>query len=155
MESIVHARMKNPAAQLSGVMAAIQSLLDAARGSGAPQTVLELVHLRASQINGCGPCVDSGARQARRDGETDERLAALAAWRETPFFADAERAALALAEAATRLCDRPDAVPDEVWNAAAQHFEPRALAGLVLHIATTNFFNRLNVTTRQIAGSAW
>lgn len=155
MESDLQARMKNPAAQLPGAMQAIQGLLAAARDSGAPPAVLELVHLRASQVNGCGPCVDSGARQARRSGETDERLFAVAAWRETPFFTEAERAALALAEAVTRLSDRTDAVPDDVWDAAARHFEPRALAGLVLHMATTNFFNRLNVATRQIAGSAW
>jgi AhpD family alkylhydroperoxidase len=151
----MQARMKNPATQLPGAMQAIQGLLGASQKSGAPETILELVHLRVSQINGCGPCVDSGTKQARKIGETDERLFAVAAWRETPSFTDQERAALALAEAATRLCDRSEAVPDDVWGEAARHFEERALAGIVLHIATTNLFNRLNVTTGQIVGSAW
>jgi alkylhydroperoxidase family enzyme len=98
--------------------------------------------------------VDSGARSAKKAGETDERLFAVAAWRETAYFDDAERAALALAEAATRLNDRPDPVPDDVWNEAAQHYNEQQLAAIVLMIAVTNLFNRLNATTRQVAG-AW
>jgi len=112
------------------------------------------VHLRASQINGCSACVDSGARSARKAGETEERLATVVAWREAPYFSDAERAALALAEAATRLADRPDPVPDEVWDAAADHYDEKQLAAIILMIAVTNLFNRLNATTRQVAG-AW
>ena len=88
-------------------------------------------------------------------GETDERLFAVSAWREAPYFDDAERAALALAEAVTRLSDRADPVPDEVWAEAAKHYDDRALAGLVLWIATTNLFNRFNVATRQVAGASW
>jgi AhpD family alkylhydroperoxidase len=130
----MQARMKNPATQLPGAMQAIQGLLGASQKSGAPETILELVHLRVSQINGCGPCVDSGTKQARKIGETDERLFAVAAWRETPYFTDQERPAFALAEAATRLCDRSEAVPDDVWGEAARHFKERALAGIVLHI---------------------
>ena len=118
----------------------------AGRGAG-------LVHLRTSQINGCSACVDGGAKHAKAGGETDERLFAVPAWRETPYFSDAERAALALAEAMTRLADRSDPVPDAVWNDAAQHFDEKALAGLVLSVALTNLFNRVNVATRQIAGS--
>lgn len=148
-------RMKNPAAQLPGAYQAIQGLQEAAKKSGVSETILELVHLRASQINGCGPCVDSGAKHGKDLGLSEEKLSCIAAWRETPHFNEAERAALALAEAATRLSDRVDPVPDDVWSLAAQHFDERALAGIVLHIATTNLFNRLNVTTRQIAGSAW
>jgi alkylhydroperoxidase family enzyme len=98
--------------------------------------------------------VDSGARQAKKAGETDERLFAVAAWREAPYFTDAERAALALTEAVTRLADRSDPVPDEVWTEATRHYDEPALAALILSIATTNVFNRLNVTTRQVAG-AW
>ena len=94
------------------------------------------------------------ARDLKKAGETDERLFAVAAWREAPFFTDAERAALALTEAATRLSDRADPVPDEIWDEAAKHYDERALAALLLSIATTNVFNRLNVTTRQMAG-AW
>jgi AhpD family alkylhydroperoxidase len=145
--------MKNPAMVL-GAMEPVQALYKAVYAGGVDQLTLELVHLRASQVNGCSACVDSGAKAARKAGETDERLAAVAAWREAPYFSDAERAALALAEAATRLADRPDPVPDEVWDAAAAHYGEQGLAALVLMIAVTNLFNRLNATTRQVAG-AW
>ena len=114
--------------------------------------MLELVHLRASQINGCGVCVDMHTRTLKRGGESDERLFAVSAWRDTPYFTDAERAALALTEAATRLSDRPDPVSDEIWKEAARHFNEKELAGLVLAIAAINAWNRLNVTTRQVAG---
>ena len=150
----MHARMKNPAMILPDAMLAIQALQSATGTGGVPSATFGLVHLRASQINGCSACVDSGARHAKRAGETDERLFAVAAWRETPYFSDAERAALALAEAVTRLSDRADPVPDEIWDEAARHYDEPALAALVLSIATTNLFNRLNVTTRQVAG-AW
>src|SRR3954452_7624083 len=118
----MQARMTNPAMLLPDALKAINLLYRAAHSAGVPIGTLELVHLRASQINGCSPCVDSGARSMRKNGESDERLFAVAAWRETPYFSDAERAALALAESATRLADRGDAVPDEIWNEAARHF---------------------------------
>src|SRR5438876_1428801 len=146
-------RMSNPAAILPDATNAIQALLKAKRKGGVSQAVLELVHLRASQINGCSFCVDSGARSAKKAGETDERLFAVAAWREAPYFTDAERAALALTEAVTRLADRADPVPDEVSGEAARHYDEQGLAALILMIATTNLFNRLNATTRQVAGS--
>jgi len=146
--------MSNSATVLPDVMQPIQALLKAIGKGGVPQSTLELVHLRASQVNGCSACVDAGARSVRKAGEADERLFAVAAWREAPYFTDAERAALALAEAATRLADRTDPVPDEIWDAAAAHYDERGLASLVLMIAVTNLFNRLNVTTRQVAG-AW
>jgi AhpD family alkylhydroperoxidase len=136
-------------------MQAIQTLMASTQKAGAALEVLQLVHLRASQINGCSPCVDGGVKHAKQAGETDERLFAVSAWRETPYFTDAERAALALAEAVTRLADRADPVPDDIWAEAAKHYDERALSGLVLWIATTNLFNRLNVTTRQVAGGAW
>ncbi|MBA2596454.1 MAG: carboxymuconolactone decarboxylase family protein [Chloroflexia bacterium] len=148
-------RMKNPAMVLPDAMKAIQGLYKATSEGGVPQQTLELVHLRASQINGCSACVDSGARSAKKAGETDERLFAVAAWREAPYFTDAERAALALAEAATRLSDRADAVPDEIWEEAARHYDEQQLAALILWIATTNLFNRLNVTIREPAGVTW
>ncbi|KAB1141600.1 carboxymuconolactone decarboxylase family protein [Micromonospora sp. AMSO12t] len=147
--------MRNPATLLPDAVKAINLLYKAAHSAGVPGSTLELVHLRASQINGCSACLDSGARNARKAGETEERLFALAAWRETPYFTDAERAALALAESATRLADRADPVPDEVWDEAARHFEEKELAALVLWLATTNFFNRLNATTRQPAPQNW
>ncbi len=148
------ARISNPAMVLPDAMQPIQALFKAISKGGVPQSTLELVHLRASQVNGCSACVNAGARNARKAGETDERLFTLAAWRETPYFTDAERAALALAEAATRLADRADPVPDEIWGAAAAHYDEQGLAALVLMIAVTNMFNRLNATTRQVAG-AW
>ncbi|WP_433211590.1 carboxymuconolactone decarboxylase family protein [Dactylosporangium sp. CS-047395] len=151
----MQARIDNPAALLPDVPKAVNLLYKAAHSAGVPQTVLELVHLRASQINGCSACVDSGARSMRKAGETDERLFAVAAWRETPYFTDAERAALALAESATRLADKGDAVPDEIWNAAAEHFGDKELSAIVLWIATTNFFNRINATTRTQAPQNW
>lgn len=147
-------RMKNPAMLIPDAMNAILALDKSTKKGSVPPTTLELVHLRASQINGCSFCVDSGSRQAKKAGETDERLFAVAAWREAPYFTDAERTALALTEAVTRLSDRVDPVPDDIWDEAARHYDDQALATLVLSIATTNVFNRLNVTTRQVAG-AW
>jgi AhpD family alkylhydroperoxidase len=144
--------MSNPATLLPEANEGIQILLKAIRKGGAPQGVLELVHLRASQINGCSFCVDSGARSAKKAGETDERLFAVAAWRESPYFTDAERAALALTEAVTRLADQSDAVPDAIWEEAAHHYDEKELAAVILMIATTNLFNRVNVTVRQPAG---
>ena len=147
--------MKNPATILPDAMKGIQYLYKAMHQGDVPQQTLELVHLRASQINGCSACVDAGVRSARKAGETDERLFAVVAWRETPYFTDAERAALALAEAATRLADRADAVPDDVWNEAAKHFDDKGLSAIILMIATTNLFNRLNATIREQAGVVW
>jgi AhpD family alkylhydroperoxidase len=149
------ARMKNPAMVLPGVMKAIGEIYQAVRASGVPQETLELIHLRASQINGCGACIDFGTRNAKKAGETDERLWALPAWREAPYYSEAERAALALTEAATRLADRPDAVPDQIWNDAADHYDDQGLAAIILMIATTNFFNRINVTIKEPAGTTW
>lgn len=150
----MQARMKNPAEILPDAVTALQALPAAAYKGGVPPKTLALVHLRASQINGCSFCVDGGIKHARKAGETDERLFAVSAWREAPYFDDAERAALALAEAETRISDR-DGVPDEVWDEAARHFDEKALAALVLWIGTTNLYNRLNVTTRQPAGKSW
>ena len=150
----MQARMSNPAMVLPDAMQAIQGLFKATGKGGVPPATLELVHLRASQVNGCSACVDSGARSAKKAGETDDRLFALAAWREAPYFTDAERAALALTEAATRLSDRADPVPDDIWDQAASHYVEHGLAAVILMIAVTNLFNRLNATTRQVAG-AW
>jgi AhpD family alkylhydroperoxidase len=151
----MQARLENPAALLPDTVKAVNILYKSAFSAGVEPAVLELVHLRTSQINGCGPCVDSGARNMRKSGETDDRLFAVAVWRETPYFTDAERAALALAESATRLADSPDPVPDAVWDEAARHYDERGLAALTLMIGVTNLFNRFNVTTRQPAGASW
>ncbi len=148
-------RMTNPGSLLPDALPAIQLLIKATYTGGVPRETLELVHQRISQINGCAACLDAGARSARKAGMSNERLDSVAAWRETPYFTDAERAALALAENATRLSDRSDPVPDDVWAAVEEHFTEPQRAALVLWIATTNFFNRMNVTTRQLAPQNW
>jgi AhpD family alkylhydroperoxidase len=151
----MEARTKtHPATLLPGAFEGIMGVNAAVAKGGVPEPVLHLTHLRASQINGCGACIDGGVILAKRAGETDKRLFAVSAWREAPYFTDAERAALALSEAMTRLNDRADPVPDDIWNEAKKHFDDRALSALLLHVAVTNLFNRLNVTTRQPAG-AW
>jgi AhpD family alkylhydroperoxidase len=148
------ARMSNPAMIVPDAMGALVALSKSIDQDGLPSRTRDLVYLRASQINGCGVCIELHARDLRKAGETDERLFAVAAWRDAPYFSDAERAALALAEAATRLSDRPDPVPDEVWEEVAKHYDERARAALVIAIATINVWNRLNVATRQVTG-AW
>ena len=148
----LQARMKNPAMLIPEAMQPLMAVVAAVRKSGVPQRTLDLVHLRASQINGCSFCVDMGSRGLKKAGETDDRLFSLAAWREAPFFTEAERAALALAEAVTRLSDRSAPVPEETWNEATLHYNEKALAALILWIATTNLFNRINATTKQVAG---
>jgi AhpD family alkylhydroperoxidase len=146
--------MQNPALIVPNAMNGLQALGTATHKSGLPARTLELVNLRASQINGCSTCVDGHARIAKKAGETDERLFAVAAWRDAPYFSDAERAALALTEALTRVNDRPDPVPDDIWAEAARTYEQPQLAALVLAIAQINVWNRLNIATRQPAG-AW
>ena len=148
----MQARMTNPAFLVPDALKALTALGTAAAKGGVPAKTLDLVRLRASQINGCSMCVEMHARDLKKIGEKDERLYTVAAWREAPYFSDAERAALALTEAATRLNDRDDPVSDEVWNEAARHYNERALADLVLNIALINFWNRVNVPIRQMAG---
>ena len=148
-------RVKNPALVVPDAIQALLALGKAVQKCGVPAETLDLVHLRASQINGCSVCVEMHARDLRKAGESDERIFAVAAWRETPYFTDAERAALALSEAMTRLSDRADPVPDEVWDDAARHYDEQALAALTLSIAQVNLWNRLNSATKQLAGSAW
>lgn len=137
------------------VNAGVQLLFKSIYKAGVPRTTLDLVHLRASQINGCSACVDGGIASSRKAGVPDEQLHTLVAWRETPYFDEAERAALALAEAATRLADHPDPVPDEIWDAAAKHYSEKELGAIVMMIAITNFFNRLNRTLKVQAGTRW
>ncbi|HTW43835.1 MAG TPA: carboxymuconolactone decarboxylase family protein [Solirubrobacteraceae bacterium] len=149
----MQARIKNPALSVPGALVALQQLGASATSAGIPETTLYMVHLRASQINGCSVCVDIHSRELEHVGESSERIHLVAAWREAPYFSDAERAALALAEAATRLADNPDPVADEVWEEAARHYSEPQLAALVVAIATINAFNRLNAATRQTTGA--
>jgi AhpD family alkylhydroperoxidase len=148
----MQARMNNPAMILPDAMQALHALKKAADQGGVPSKTVGLVELRASLINGCSVCVDMHARDLKKAGETDERLFAVAAWRHAPYFTEAERAALALTEAVTRLSDREDPVPDEIWEEAARHYDEKALAALILAIANINVWNRLNAAVGQVAG---
>jgi AhpD family alkylhydroperoxidase len=148
---LMTARMTNPAFAVDGAMDALNAVAKTISRARVPIS-RELVHLRASQINGCSVCVDMHAKAARRSGESEERVFAVAAWRETPYFSDAERAALALTETLTRLADRAEQVPDALWDAAAEHFDEAQLGALVLDIATVNLWNRLNIATQQVVG---
>ena len=148
---LMTARMANPAFAVPGAMDALNAVSKSISRARVP-VARELLHLRASQINGCSVCVDMHAKEAIRAGESQERVFAVAAWRETPYFSDAERAALALTEALTRLADRADQVPDEMWDAVAEHLDETQLGALVLDIALVNVWNRTNIATRQIAG---
>jgi len=150
----MEARITNPAMSVPGAMDALLALSKSATKAGVPHRTLELLHLRASQINGCSVCVDMHSKGLQQAGETIERIFAVGAWREAPYFTDAERAALALTECVTRLADRPDPVPDDVWDEAAAHFTEPQLAALVVDMAAINAWNRLNAATRQVAG-AW
>jgi AhpD family alkylhydroperoxidase len=144
--------MNHPVQVIPGAMKNLIALGTLAADTGVPSTTLEMVHLRASQINGCSVCVHMHARDLKKAGESDERVFAVAAWRDAPYYSDAERAALALTEALTRLSDQADPVPDDVWNEAARHYDERQLSGLLLAISSINVWNRLNVATRQVAG---
>ena len=150
----MQARGTRPVAIMPEARQAIQALGASFHGKGVPEETLSLIHLRASQINGCSACVQAGVAGARKAGESEDRLATVVAWRDAPHFTDAERAALALTEAVTRLADREDPVPDEIWDGAAKHYDEQGLAVLLLAIATTNVYNRLNAPTRRVAG-AW
>ncbi|MEV6879607.1 carboxymuconolactone decarboxylase family protein [Amycolatopsis sp. NPDC051128] len=137
------------------VTGAIQQLFKAVHARGVDPRTLELVHLRASQINGCAPCVYAGVQAAKKQGETEERLHSVVTWRETPFFTEPERAALALTEAATRIQDDQPGVTDEIWAAAAEHFDDKQLSAIVLNVALTSFFNHINRAIREQAGKTW
>ena len=138
----MQARITNPAMILPEAMQSLLALSAVAKNSGVPTRTLDLIYLRVSQINGCSVCLDMHGRSLKQAGETNERLLTVAAWRDAPYFTDAERAALALAEAATRISDRADPVPDEIWNEAARHYDEQALAVLVLNIVARIVFRK-------------
>ncbi|MFJ2567292.1 carboxymuconolactone decarboxylase family protein [Streptomyces sp. NPDC087568] len=117
-----------------------------------PASTQELVKIRASQINGCGFCLDMHTKEAAHAGETAVRLSMVAAWREAKVFTEAERAALELAEQGTRIADAAGGVTDEAWADAAKHYDEDQLAALVTLIAVINAYNRLNVIVQQPAG---
>ncbi len=151
----MQARMQNPAVILPETLQALLAVSASIKDRGLSENTIDLVHLRISQIKGCSVCTDMGFRKLQKAGETMERIVGVSAWREMPYFSDAERAALALGEAVTRLADRPDAVSDEVWNEAARHYDEKALSALIVAIAIDNVWNRLNATVRQQAGASW
>jgi AhpD family alkylhydroperoxidase len=151
----MQARMKHPVFVLPDALKALRALDQATHRDGVPEITRQLVHLRASQINGCSVCVAMHADELKKAGDSDQRIFAVAAWRDTTWFTEAERAALALTEEMTRIADRPDPVSDAVWAAAARHYDEADLAALVLTIAQINAWNRLNAAVRQIAGAAW
>ena len=128
------------------VVAGVQQMMKSIYAAGVPRQTLDLVHMRASQINGCHGCIAGAIDRAQEIGL--ERLLVLPAWRDSALYDDAERAGLALTEAMTRLADQPDAVTDAIWSEVAEHYDERALAALVSMIALTNFFNRVNTTLR-------
>jgi len=138
--------MTTKRASLSKTAPAVYRAIDALDSSVDLDPALhELVRIRASQINGCTYCIDSHSRDARRGGESERRIWALTAWRETPFFSDRERAALALTEALTRLPE--NGVPDDVYDAAARHFPAQELGNLIGAIIAINAWNRVGVGT--------
>ena len=150
---VIEPRITNPTGVIPEALEGIQKLLAAVYRGGIPADVLELTHMRTSQINGCSSCIEGTIRSAhKRNQELDERLLMVAAWRHSSQFTEAERAALELAEEMTRLADRADPVPDDVWARVTEHYDEKARAALVLHIALVNLFNRVNVSTRQPAG---
>jgi AhpD family alkylhydroperoxidase len=151
----MQARMNHPVKVLPEALQALYAVDKATDNDGLPYVTRKLVDLRASQINGCSVCVDMHARELKKAGEKDQRIFAVAAWRDTPWFTDAERAALALTEAVTRLADHPEAISEEIWNEVARHYDERARAALVITIGMINLWNRLNATVRQVAGAAW
>jgi len=149
---MMQARIENPAMTFSGALEGLTKLRASVDDAGIPEATRYLIEVRASQINGCGVCLDMHTRELKHVGESDERISMVAAWREAPYFTDAERAALALTEAATRLADRPDPVPADIWEEAARHYTDEQLAALVISIALINAWNRLQAVTRQVSG---
>lgn len=152
--TLAEPRIKHPVHVFPEALRALRDLGTAIRGALPPEVSI-LVTLRASQINACSVCVEMHSRELKEAGASDDRIYSVAAWREAPYFSPAERAALALTEAATRLSDRSNPVPDEVWAEAAVYFNEREMAALTLAIASINAWNRLNVTTAQSSGQSW
>jgi AhpD family alkylhydroperoxidase len=146
--------MTHPVFVVPAALSALTAYSRAGEGLGVSAETIEMIHLRASQINGCSVCVEMHATNLKKEGMSDQRLFAVAAWRDAPYFTDAERAALELTEAVTRVADRGDSVSDEVWAEAARHYDEQGLSGLLIAITAINVWNRLNAATRQVAG-AW
>ena len=148
----MQARMKSPVMVLPESLQAMFALNKSVEDKGLSPALMQMVHLRASQINGCSVCVDMHARELKKHGESDDRIFAVGAWYDAPYFTAPERAALALTEAVTRVNDRADPVSDAIFAEAARHFDEKAMAALILSIGIINVWNRLNIAVRQVAG---
>ena len=148
----MQARMTHPVLVVPAALKALTAYSRAGEGLGVHAETIEMIHLRASQINGCSVCVEMHSTNLKKEGMSDERLFSVAAWRDAPYFSDAERAALELTEAVTRVADRGDPVSDEVWTEAARHYDEQGLSALLIAITSINVWNRLNASTRQVAG---
>jgi AhpD family alkylhydroperoxidase len=147
-------RLSREAGRSEDAVAGVRQILESIHAADVPRETLDLVHMRASQINGCTACISGGIKSGADAGISTERLLTLPAWRGSAMYDDAERAALALTEAMTRLADHPDVVTDEIWAEAAEHYDEPGLSALVMMVALTNFFNRVNTTLRVQPG-AW
>jgi AhpD family alkylhydroperoxidase len=132
-------------------MKAMLGLVKQAHRSGLEKSLLDLIDFRVSQINGCAYCLDMHSKDLRAEGETEQRLYLLEAWRESPFYTERERAALAWAEAVTLLKDKD--VPDDIYNQARAQFSEQELVNLTLAVVTINGWNRLNIAFRTTPGS--
>lgn len=150
----MQSRMPNPVFILPEAMQAMFAVNKSIEGK-LPLRTRKLVHLRASQINGCSVCVDMHAKELQHDGTPLDHIFAVAAWRETPFFSEAERAALELTENLTRLADQPDAVPDALWEKVARHYSQPEIAALLVDIALINSWNCFNIAVRMLVGEKW
>jgi len=147
--------MNHPVYVIPEAMEALQALSKSSQVDGLTPSLHAMIHLRASQINGCSGCVQIHSREMKKAGETDTRIYAVAAWRDTNYFSDAERTALALTEALTRLSDNPDPVSDELWEEATRYFDEKQLAAVLISIASINVWNRLNTSIRQTPPDEW
>ncbi len=145
----MHPRMEIVAE--SAVYRAMFLLGQQVRSSGINPTLRGLIRIRASQINGCAYCIDMHTKDARLNGETEQRIYALNAWRETPFFTTEERAVLALVEAVTLISENP--VSDEIYDEVSHYFTPDEIANLLMAIVEINGWNRIAITTRVVPGS--
>ncbi|SEP86345.1 alkylhydroperoxidase AhpD family core domain-containing protein [Lentzea xinjiangensis] len=137
-------RIANPVMSVPGAMQAMLDLSRAAAATGLDESLVELICLRVSIMNGCGTCIDYHTKLLRKADVPDERVYAVAGWRDVPYYTDAEKAAFALAEEMTHVH-----VSDDVWNEAAKHWSEQELAGLMLAICAINTWNRLNVASQQ------
>ncbi|QQM45991.1 carboxymuconolactone decarboxylase family protein [Streptomyces liliifuscus] len=152
IESTPRVALKKITPDVSGAMGALHgAAVLAAQDAKVEPELLELIRIRASQINGCAFCIDMHTKDARAQGETEQRVYALNAWRETPFFNERERAALALAEAVTLVHDGH--VPDEVYAEAAEVFYEAQIAALIWAATVINAYNRIAIATRMVPGA--